>query len=116
MIKKATELVFFGACGYHYVLLDVNSPAFQYGPPKAPHQTECSACGEHFPVILKEIHLGKVSHEDRDRGWSLDRPKALMMCSVCGGEKVSSPIGPNSQQFTCKKCGRTDLDGQVIAS
>ena len=59
MIKKATELVFFGACGYHYVLLDVNSPAFQYGPPKAPHQTECSACGEHFPVILKEIHLGK---------------------------------------------------------
>ena len=115
MIKKPTELVFFGYCGHHFVLLDVNSPAFQDKPPKAPHQTECLACGEHFSVTLQEIHLGKVTHQERDRGWSLDRPKALMMCSICGGEKESSPFGPNVQRFRCKKCGREDTQGQALA-
>lgn len=114
MTDAMSERIYFGRCpNGHYVLLDSASPTFQNVPPFPPYDVVCLGCGPQAVVQLKEILVGEVSREERDRGWTGCIPVVIIEPSPHHGVAIKKNQNRAKAEsssvdmcvVTCDQCG-----------
>jgi hypothetical protein len=59
----------------HFILVDPADPTWEKMPPESPCKIICRVCGPaHVCNVTETWEIGYVSSDERDQGWSLNKP------------------------------------------